>query len=58
MLILTRKEGETIFFGDSIRVTLAEIKGQQVRKRRMFEIVREELVSPVRTRQRLSALKR
>lgn len=31
MLILTRKPGESIYIGDHIRVTINEIKGNQVR---------------------------
>ncbi|MBS0613587.1 MAG: carbon storage regulator CsrA [Proteobacteria bacterium] len=31
MLILTRKSGETIRIGDSIAVTVLEIKGNQIR---------------------------
>ncbi len=31
MLILTRKPGESLYIGDDIKVTLMEIKGNQVR---------------------------
>lgn len=31
MLILTRKPGESVYIGDDIKVTLMEIKGNQVR---------------------------
>ena len=31
MLILTRKPGEVIYIGDTVKVTLVEIKGNQVR---------------------------
>lgn len=31
MLVLTRKPGQSIFIGDDIRITLKEIKGNQVR---------------------------
>jgi carbon storage regulator len=31
MLILTRKSGETIRIGDSIAVTVLEVKGTQIR---------------------------
>lgn len=31
MLILTRKPGESLYIGDEIKVTLMEIKGNQVR---------------------------
>ncbi len=31
MLILTRKPGESIFIGDNVKVTIVEIKGNQIR---------------------------
>jgi carbon storage regulator len=31
MLILTRKEGETILIGDNISIKIVEIRGKQVR---------------------------
>lgn len=31
MLILTRKPGESIFIGDRVKVTIVEIKGNQIR---------------------------
>ncbi len=31
MLVLTRKPGESLYIGDDIKVTLMEIKGNQVR---------------------------
>ena len=31
MLILTRKPGESVYIGDDVKVTLMEIKGNQVR---------------------------
>ena len=31
MLILTRKEGQTLTIGDSISVTVTQIRGKQVR---------------------------
>ena len=31
MLILTRRSGQTIFIGDDVRVTVLDIKGNQVR---------------------------
>jgi len=31
MLILTRKPGESIFIGDAIKVTVVELKGNQIR---------------------------
>jgi carbon storage regulator len=31
MLILTRKPGESLYIGDSVKVTIVEIKGNQIR---------------------------
>lgn len=31
MLILTRKPGESVYIGDTIKVTIVEIKGHQIR---------------------------
>ncbi|RMG42973.1 MAG: carbon storage regulator [Candidatus Dadabacteria bacterium] len=31
MLILTRKPGESVYIGDSVKVTIVEIKGHQIR---------------------------
>lgn len=31
MLILTRKPGESLYIGDSVKVTIVEIKGHQIR---------------------------
>ncbi|RME58111.1 MAG: carbon storage regulator [Candidatus Dadabacteria bacterium] len=31
MLILTRKQGESVFIGDDIKVTVVEVKGHQIR---------------------------
>jgi len=31
MLILTRKPGESVFIGDGIKITIVEIKGNQIR---------------------------
>jgi len=47
MLILTRKPGECIYIGDHIKVTVIEIKGNQIRigidAPRNFKIYREEI---------------
>jgi carbon storage regulator len=47
MLILTRKPGECIYIGDHIKVTVIEIKGNQIRvgidAPRDFKIYREEI---------------
>ncbi len=31
MLILTRKPGESLYIGDSVKITIVEIKGHQIR---------------------------
>ena len=31
MLILTRKPGESLFIGESVKITIMEIKGNQIR---------------------------
>ena len=31
MLILTRKPGESLYIGDDVKVTIVEIKGNQIR---------------------------
>jgi len=31
MLILTRKPGESLYIGDSVKITIVEIKGNQIR---------------------------
>lgn len=47
MLILTRKPGECIYIGDSIKVTVMEIKGNQIRvgidAPQTLKIYREEI---------------
>jgi carbon storage regulator len=47
MLILTRKPGESLRIGDDVRITVVEIKGNQVRigiaAPRSFPIYREEI---------------
>lgn len=52
MLILTRKEGEGIRLGDSIRVVLVQLKGNQVRLGiecpNSMRVLREELYQAVR----------
>jgi len=48
MLVLTRREGETIFIGDNIAITVVGIKGNQVRigieAPRDVNVVRQELL--------------
>ena len=47
MLILTRKPGESLFIGDSVKITVMEIKGNQIRlgidAPRQLRIAREEI---------------
>lgn len=50
MLILTRREGESVLIGDDIQLTALRVDGQQVRfgieAPREVVILREELVEP------------
>ena len=52
MLILTRKEGEGIRVGDSIRIVLVQLKGNQVRLGiecpQTMRVLREELYQAVK----------
>ena len=52
MLILTRKEGEGIRLGDSIRIVLVQLKGNQVRLGiecpQSMRVLREELYQAVK----------
>lgn len=52
MLILTRKPGESIYIGDRIKVTIVEIKGNQIRvgieAPRNERIYREEIWLQIR----------
>ncbi len=47
MLILTRKPGESIYIGDKIKITLVELKGNQIRvgvdAPKELKIYREEI---------------
>ena len=56
MLILTRKEGQTLHIGDEIAVTVTQIKGKQVRigidAPKDVPIHREEAKDKVRKKQR------
>ena len=59
MLILTRREGETIRIGDDIEVIVLEVKGNQVRlgitapeevavhREEVYERIREEEETPL-----------
>jgi carbon storage regulator len=65
MLILTRKEGETIVIGDSIRVTLKSIRGRTARimisapsgmpiyREEVYKSIEEENLAAARPRQEL-----
>ncbi len=48
MLVITRKEGESILIGDDTRVEIQEVKGGQVKigidAPREVEVLREELL--------------
>lgn len=50
MLVLTRKQNESIYIGDDIRVTILEMKGRQVsvgiEAPRDVNIAREEIINP------------
>ena len=59
MLILTRKSGESIVVGDKIRVTVIEIKGNQVRlgveAPRQTSVHREEVYRKIQASNILAA---
>jgi carbon storage regulator len=59
MLVLTRKEGESIKIGDNITVTVVEIKGGQVRLAieapLEIRIFREEIYEKVKRENLLAA---
>ena len=59
MLILTRKPGESVYIGDDIKVTLMEIKGNQVRvgvdAPRSVKIYREEIYLQILEENRTAA---
>jgi carbon storage regulator len=60
MLILTRKPGESLYIGDGIKVTIVEIKGNQIRvgidAGPEFKIYREEIYLEIQ-RQNMEAAK-
>ena len=49
MLVLTRREGESLYIGDGIRVTIVSVEGERVKvgveAPREMHIFREELLS-------------
>jgi carbon storage regulator len=51
MLILTRKPGESLYIGDDVKVTIVEIKGNQIRvgieAPRELRIYREEIYAQI-----------
>ncbi len=59
MLILTRKPGESIYIGDRIKVTIVEIKGNQIRvgidAPRDERIYREEIWLQIREENKQAA---
>jgi carbon storage regulator len=59
MLILTRKVNETIIIGDNIRVSLIEIRGDQVRigveAPKNIKVYREEVFSAIQEENRAAA---
>lgn len=59
MLILTRKPGEVIYIGDKIKVTVVEIKGNQIRlgidAPSEFRIFRKEIYDQIQEENRAAA---
>lgn len=59
MLILTRKPGEVIYIGDHIKVTVVEIKGNQIRlgidAPPEFRIFRKEIYDQIQDENRAAA---
>jgi len=59
MLILTRKVNETIIIGDNIRVSLIEIRGDQVRigveAPKNIKVYREDVFSAIQEENRAAA---
>lgn len=59
MLILTRKPGEVIYIGDKIKVTVVEIKGNQIRlgidAPAEFRIFRKEIYDQIQEENRAAA---
>jgi carbon storage regulator len=59
MLVLTRKNGETIFIGDAIQLTIMEIKGDQVKlgiqAPANVKVYRQEVYQAIQEENRLAA---
>lgn len=59
MLVLTRRESETLYIGDNVVVTVLSIKGNQVRigitAPREVNVARQELLEPVELAKRQEA---
>lgn len=60
MLLLTRKEGESILIGDDIKITVVEVLGDRVRlgieAPRSMPVYREEVYLAIREENRQAAL--
>lgn len=60
MLVLTRKQGQSIVIGDSIEVYIVEVRGDQVRvgiqAPRTIPVVRREVLEQIGTANREAAL--
>ena len=60
MLVLTRKQGQSIVIGDSIEIFIVEVRGEQVRvgiqAPRSIPVVRREVLEQIGTANRESSL--
>ena len=60
MLILTRKPGESLYIGDDIKITIVELKGNQIRvgidAPQSYRIYREEIYIQILEENRQAAL--
>ena len=60
MLVLARKEGESIIVGDDIRITITRVRGDKVavgvRAPKHLGIVREEIYTLIQEENRAAAL--
>lgn len=59
MLILTRKPGESLYVGDNVKITIVEIKGNQIRvgieAPQYIRIYREEIYVQIQEENRKAA---